>query len=131
MRYIPYGRQYIDDQDVKEVVRVLKSDWITQGPKVGEFEKAIAKYVDAKYAVAVSSGTAALHLSCIVAGLKKGDEAITSPITFLATPNSILYTGAKPVFADIDSDTVNIDPEEITQNKRRQSSVCQRLSYHT
>jgi UDP-4-amino-4,6-dideoxy-N-acetyl-beta-L-altrosamine transaminase len=113
MKNIPYGRQFIDDSDIAEVVKVLKSDWITQGPKVREFEKALARYCGAKYAVAVSSGTAALHLACLVAGLKPGDEAITSPITFMATSNSVLYTGAKPVFADIDPETANIDLLEV------------------
>ena len=113
MKHIPYGRQSIDKDDIKEVVKVLKSDWLTQGPVVQKFEEALAKYCGAKYAVAVSSGTAALHLACIVAGLKKGDEAITSPITFLATPNAVLYTGARPVFSDIDYNTVNIDTKEL------------------
>lgn len=113
MKYIPYGRQCIDEEDTREVVKVLRSDWITQGPKVQGFEEALARYCGAKYAVAVSSGTAALHIACLVSGLKKGDEAITSPITFLATPNSILYAGAKAVFADINYETVNIDPQEI------------------
>jgi len=113
MKIIPYGKQCVDNLDIAEVVKVLKSDWITQGSKVHEFEKAIARYCNAKYAVVVSSGTAALHLSCLAIGLNKGDEAITSPITFLATPNSVLYTGARPVFADIDYDTVNINPTEI------------------
>jgi len=115
MKYIPYGRQCIDTSDIKEVVRVLKSDWITQGPKVKELESALAGYCGARYAVAVSSGTAALHLACLAAGLKKGDEAITSPITFIATPNSVLYAGATAVFADIDYHTVNIDPEQISR----------------
>jgi UDP-4-amino-4,6-dideoxy-N-acetyl-beta-L-altrosamine transaminase len=113
MKIIPYGRQCIDNSDIAEVVKVLRSDWITQGPKVKEFEEALAKYCKAKYAVAVSSGTAALHLACLAAGLEKGDEAITTPITFLATANSIIYAGAKPVFADIDYETVNISPGEI------------------
>lgn len=115
MRIIPYGRHYIDKTDINQVVKVLKSDWITQGPKVKEFEEALAKYCGARYVVAVSSGTAALHLACLAAGLKRGDEAITTPITFVATCNSILYTGAKPVFADIDYDTVNIDPQKIKE----------------
>ena len=113
MKHIPYGRQFIDKDDIKEVVKVLKSDWLTQGPMVQKFEETLAVYCGVKYAVTVSSGTAALHLACLAAGLKKGDEAITSPITFLATPNAVLYTGASPVFADIDYDTINIDPEEI------------------
>jgi len=115
MKDIPYGKQFIDKNDIKEVIKVLKSDWLTQGPMVQRFEESLAKYCNAKYALVVSSGTAALHLACIAAGLEKGDEAITSPITFLATSNAVLYTGARPVFADIDYDTVNIDPEEINK----------------
>jgi len=112
MKYIPYGKQYIDDDDIKQVVRILKSDWITQGRTVDDFEKAIARYCGAKYAVAVSSGTAALHIACLAGGLSKGDEAVTTPITFLATPNAVLYAGAKPVFADVDPVFANIDPRE-------------------
>ena len=123
MKYIPYGRQFIDKDDIKEVVKVLKSDWLTQGPMVQKFEESLAEYCVAKYAVAVSSGTAALHLACLASGLKKGDEAITSPVTFLATPNAILYTGAKPVFADIDYDTININPEEIKKNITRKTKA--------
>lgn len=115
MRLIPYGRHSIHQSDMQSVVRVLKSDYITQGPHVKIFERALAKYCGATYAVAVSSGTAALHIACLAAGLKKGDEAITTPITFLATPNSILYTGATPVFADIQSLTGNIDPQDIVK----------------
>lgn len=110
---IPYGRQSIDEKDISEVIEVLRSDFITQGSKVREFERALAEYCGAEYAVAVSSGTAALHLAVLVSGLGPGDEAITTPITFLATPNSVLYTGAKPVFADVDPVTANIDPNEI------------------
>ncbi|MDD5643838.1 MAG: UDP-4-amino-4,6-dideoxy-N-acetyl-beta-L-altrosamine transaminase [bacterium] len=113
MRNIPYGRQHIDSDDIRAVIKVLKSDFITQGPAVSAFEKKLASYCNAKYAVAVSSGTAALHLACLAIGLSKGDEVVTSPITFLATANSILYSAAKPVFADIDYETVNTDPAEI------------------
>jgi len=113
MRIIPYGHQWVDKNDIKEVIKVLKSDWLTQGPKVSEFEKALCKYTGAKYAVVVSSGTAALHIACLAAEIKQGDEVITSPITFIASANSVLYCGGKPVFADIQKDTVNIDPEEI------------------
>lgn len=110
---IPYGRQHIDRKDISAVEAVMDSDFITQGPKVSEFEVDLANYCGAKYAVAVSTGTAALHLACLAAGIKSGDEVITSPVTFLATANSILYTGAKPVFADIEYNTVNISPDEI------------------
>ncbi|MBI5328827.1 MAG: UDP-4-amino-4,6-dideoxy-N-acetyl-beta-L-altrosamine transaminase [Deltaproteobacteria bacterium] len=110
---IPYGRQWIDEDDIKAVVGVLKSDWLTQGPVVNILEKALAEYCGAKYAVAVSSGTAALHLTCLAAGIKDGDEVVTSPITFVASANCLLYCGGKSVFADIDKDTYNIDPAEI------------------
>lgn len=110
---IPYGRQWVDKADIKEVVRVLKSDWVTQGPVVEQFEKAVAKYCGAKYAVAVSSGTAALYIAYRAAGIKEGDEVITTPLTFAATANMAAMLGAKPVFADIDEKTLNIDPGEI------------------
>lgn len=113
MKIIPYGHQFIDNADIKAVVDVLKSDWLTQGPKVNEFERALCANTGAKYAVAVSSGTAGLHIACLAAGIKKGDEAITSPITFVASANCILYCNAKPVFADVESDTANISPVEI------------------
>ena len=110
---LPYGHQWVDDDDIASVVEVLKSDWITQGLKVDEFERKVAEYCRAKYAVAVSSGTAALHAACMVAGISKEDEAITTPITFAATANAVVYCGGKPVFADIRDDTLNIDAEEI------------------
>ena len=110
---LPYGHQWVDDEDIAAVVGVLKGDWITQGPKIEEFETKVAEYCEAKYAVAVSSGTAALHAACAVAGISEGDEAITTPITFAATANAIVYCGGKPVFADIKEDTLNINPGEI------------------
>ena len=115
-KLLPYGHQWIDEADIAAVVEVLRSDWITQGPKVDEFEKKVAEYCGAKYAVAVSSGTAALHAACAVAGISNGDEAITTPITFVATANAVVYCGGKPVFADIREDTLNIDPAEIRKN---------------
>lgn len=111
--HIPYGRQYIDDADIQAVVDVLKSDFLTTGPAVRDFEKAVADYVGAKYAVAVANGTAALHAACFAAGIKEGDEVITTPITFAASANCVLYCGGTPVFADIQKDTYNIDPEDI------------------
>lgn len=111
--YIPYGKQSIDDDDIKAVVEVLKSDFITTGPKIEEFEKKVADYVDAKYAVAISNGTAALHAACYAAGIGEGDEVITTPITFAASANCALYCGAKPVFADIDKESYNISPADI------------------
>lgn len=112
---IYYGRQWIDDADVKAVCDTLRSDFITCGPKVLELEKNLCEYTGAKYAVAVSNGTAALHLACLAAGIGPGDEVITTPITFAASANCALYCGAKPVFADINSETYNIDPASIRE----------------
>lgn len=108
--YLSYGRQTIDEQDIQAVVEVLKSDYLTTGPYVKAFEDKIAQYVGAKYAVAVSNGTAALHMACFAAGIGAGDEVIVSPMTFVASSNAILYCGGTPVFADIDPKTYNIDP---------------------
>jgi len=110
---LPYGRQSIDESDIEAVVQVLRSDWLTTGPRVAEFEEAFAAFVDAKYAVSFSSGTAALHGAAFAAGLQAGDQAITTPLTFAATANCILYQGATPVFADVESDTLNIAPEQV------------------
>jgi perosamine synthetase len=110
---LPYGHQQIDNDDINAVIEVLRSDWITTGPKVAEFEEAFAAYVGSKYAVSFSSGTAALHGASFAAGLQPGDEAITTPMTFCATANCVLYQGAKPVFADVCPDTLNIDPDEV------------------
>jgi perosamine synthetase len=109
---LPYGRQSIGEDDIQAVVDVLHSDWLTTGPKVGEFEEAFAAWVGAKHAVSFSSGTAALHGAAFAAGLKPGDEAITTPMTFAATANCVLYQGATPVFADVCPDTLNLDPEK-------------------
>lgn len=119
---LPYGRQRIEEEDVRAIVGVLQSDWLTTGPKVREFEEEFAAWVGAKYAVAFNSGTAALHGAAFSAGLGPGDEAITSPITFAATANCVLYQGARPVFADVCPDTLNLDPvraaERITARTR-------------
>lgn len=109
-RFIPYGHQCIDDDDIKAVVDVLKSDWLTTGPAVDAFEAAISEFVGAKYAVAVSSGTAALHTAVYAAGIGAGDEVIVPPMTFAATANAVVFRGATPVFCDIDSGTLLIDP---------------------
>ncbi|HHV76122.1 MAG TPA: UDP-4-amino-4,6-dideoxy-N-acetyl-beta-L-altrosamine transaminase [Syntrophothermus lipocalidus] len=111
---IPYARQTIDEEDIKAVTEVLKGDYLTTGPKVAEFEQAFAAWVGAKYAVAVSSGTAALHLACLAAGINPGDEVIVTPMSFAASANCVLYAGARPVFADIES-TGNIDPSQVEQ----------------
>jgi UDP-4-amino-4,6-dideoxy-N-acetyl-beta-L-altrosamine transaminase len=107
---LPYGRQSIDESDIAAVVEVLRSDWLTTGPKVGEFEEAVASQVGARHAVSFSSGTAALHAAAFAAGLGPGDEAITSPLTFCATANCVLYQGATPVFADVCDDILDLDP---------------------
>jgi perosamine synthetase len=111
---LPYGRQSIDEDDIQAVVEVLKSPWLTTGPKIAEFEQAFATRVGAAEAVAFSSGTAALHGAAFAAGLKPGDEAITTPLTFAATANCVLYQGATPVFADVCSDTLNLDPGQLS-----------------
>ena len=111
--FLPYGRQSITESDIQAVVEVLRSDWLTTGPKVGEFEEAFATRVGACHAVTFSSGTAALHGAAFAAGLKPGDEAITTPLTFAATANCVLYQGATPVFADVTRDTLNLDPGQV------------------
>ncbi|MED4954398.1 UDP-4-amino-4,6-dideoxy-N-acetyl-beta-L-altrosamine transaminase [Paenibacillus macerans] len=110
---LPYGQQWLDEQDIEAVVQVLRGDFITQGPAIQAFERKVAEYVGAKYAVAFTNGTAALHGACFAAGIGQGDEVITTPITFLASSNCVLYQGGTPVFADIDMDTYNVDPAEI------------------
>lgn len=110
---ISYGRQWIDDDDIQAVSNVLKSDFLTCGPKVTEAEQVLCRYTGAKYAVAVSNGTAALHCACMAAGIGIGDEVITTPITFAASANCVLYCGARVVFADINPKTYNIDPKSI------------------
>ena len=113
MEKLYYGKQTIEDDDIKAVVDTLKSPLITCGPKVDELEKELCEYTGARYAVAVSNGTAALHCACIAAGIGPGDEVITTPMTFAASANCALYCGARPVFADINPETYNIDPDSI------------------
>ncbi|MEQ8715296.1 MAG: UDP-4-amino-4,6-dideoxy-N-acetyl-beta-L-altrosamine transaminase [Cyclobacteriaceae bacterium] len=113
MEGIPYGRQYITDEDIQSVVEVLKSDYLTQGPKIQEFEEAFAKYVGSKYAVAVTNGTAALHLCALSLEVKPGQKVITTPITFAASANCIRYCGGEIVFADIDPTTYLLDINEV------------------
>lgn len=111
--YIPYGRQAVDEDDIRAVVEVLRSDYLTTGPKIAQFEQAVADYACSRHAAAVSNGTAALHIACLAAGISAGDEVITTSVTFAASANCVLYCGAKPVFADIDARTYNIDPADI------------------
>ncbi len=120
---IPYGRQWIDEEDIEAVIEVLRSDRLTQGPKIEEFERTVAEYCGAEYAVAVSSGTAALHIAAIASGLQPGDEGVTSPNTFLASANCVAYCGALPMFADIQSDTFNIDPFDLERRITLRSKV--------
>ena len=110
---IPYGKHYIDDDDIQAVVDVLRSGFLTQGPTIAEFENAFSDYVGSKYAVAVSSCTAGLHIAAIAAGMGPGNTLITSPITFVASANAGLYAGGKVAFADIDPATINIDPSAL------------------
>lgn len=110
---IYYGRQWVDEDDIRAVDAVLRSDYITCGPKVEELEDTLCRFTGAKYAVVVNSGTSALHCACIAANVGPGDEVITTPLTFAASANCALYCGARPVFADINPETYNIDPESI------------------
>ena len=110
---IQYGRQSIDEDDIQAVIDVLRGDYLTTGPYIANFEKTVCEYTGAKYAVAISNGTAALHAACFAAGIGSGDEVITTPITFAASSNCVLYCGGTPVFADIKPDTYDIDPEDI------------------
>jgi perosamine synthetase len=112
-KLLPYGKQFVDQKDVQAVIEVLQSDWLTTGPTIMEFEKKFAEQVGAVYGVAVNSGTAGLHCAVYASDIGPGDEVITSPITFMATANCIRYQGAKVVFADVEPDTLNIDPESI------------------
>jgi len=112
-RMLPYGRHEVDEADIRAVVEVLRGDWLTNGPAVPRFEEAFAEVVGARFAVAFSSGTAALHAAAHAAGIGAGDEVITSPLTFLASANCILYCGAIPVFADVDPGTLTLDPAAV------------------
>ena len=113
MNAIPYGRQNITDDDIQEVIKTLKSDYLTQGPKINEFEIEFAKYVGSKYAVAVANGTAALHLCALALGVNTGDKVITTPITFAASANCVRYCGGEVVFGDIDPETYLLDIESV------------------
>ncbi len=124
--FIPYGRQSTDEEDVSAVCAVLRSDWLTTGPKVSEFEEAFAEYVEAKYAVAVSSGTAALHCAMYALGIGPGDEVIVPTMTFAATANCVVFQGGTPVFADVSPDTLLIDPDkaELKINDRTKAIIA-------
>jgi len=128
-RLLPYGRQSITEEDIQAVVDVLRSDWLTTGPKVEEFEEAFAAWIGAKYAVSFSSGTAALHGAAFAAGIGPGDEAVTTPLTFAATANCILYQGGTPVFADVRTDTLNIDPERVAERVTSRTKALLPVDY--
>ncbi len=112
---IPYGKQSVSEEDVRAVAEVLRSDWLTTGPKVEEFERAVCEYTGASEGVSVSSGTAALHTAVYAAGIGNGDEVIVPPMTFAATANAVLYQGGRPVFVDVDPDTLLIDVARVEQ----------------
>jgi len=128
-KLLPYGRQSLDASDIQAVVEVLQSDWLTTGPKIGEFEERFAAWVGARHAVSFSSGTAALHGAAFAAGLGPGDEAITTPMTFCATANCILYQGATPVFADVSPDTLNVDPHEVSRKATARTKAILAVDY--
>ncbi|GFM38116.1 UDP-4-amino-4,6-dideoxy-N-acetyl-beta-L-altrosamine transaminase [Desulfovibrio psychrotolerans] len=111
--FIPYGRQHITDEDIAAVTEALRSDWLTTGPRVGEFEQAVCTFTGARHGVAVCNGTAALHAAMFALGIGPGDEVIVSPMTFAATANCVLYMGGTPVFADVEPDTLLIDPQAV------------------
>ena len=125
---IPYGKQQIDSEDIKSVEEVLNSDFLTTGPKIKEFEEKICEFVGCKYAVAVNSGTSALHIACLAAGLKKGDELITSPITFAASANCALYCNAKPVFVDVNKQGL-IDEDQIEDKITKKTKIIIPVHY--
>lgn len=127
---IPYGKHHIDEDDIQAVVDVLRCGVLTQGPAVEAFEQAIAEYVGAKYALAVSSGTAALHLAALVAGVAPGRSLVTSPITFVASANAAMYAGGRVVFADIDSKTINMSPESLKVALESKPDICAVIPVH-
>ena len=120
---IPYGRHHIDEEDVQAVVDILTGGLLTQGPMVEAFESAVADYVGAKYAVAVSSCTAALHIGAVAAGVQPGSSLVTSPITFVASSNAALYAGGNALFADVDPETVNMSPDSLRQTLEAHDNV--------
>jgi UDP-4-amino-4,6-dideoxy-N-acetyl-beta-L-altrosamine transaminase len=126
---LPYGRQFIDDDDINAVVATLKSDWLTTGPKVDEFEKAISAYTGAKQAIAVNSGTSALDIAVAALELPAGSEVITTPFTFVASANCAVYNNCRPVFADIDPRTYNIDPEQVRRKITKKTKAIIYVDY--
>jgi len=129
MSYIPYGRQWIDEEDIEAVVKVLRSDWLTTGPKVAEFEELFAQKVGARYAVAVSSGTAALHCAMYALGIGPADEVIVPTMTFAATANCVVCQGGTPVFADVEGDTLLIDLADVEQKRTDRTKAVIAVDY--
>ncbi|CAM8429632.1 WecE Predicted pyridoxal phosphate-dependent enzyme apparently involved in regulation of cell wall biogenesis [Candidatus Methylopumilus universalis] len=127
---IPYGKHHIDEDDIQAVVDILRSSFLTQGPAVEAFEKAVAEYVGVKYAVAVSSGTAALHLAALAAGVGPGTSVVTSPITFVASANAARYCGGDVLFADIDPETINMSPDALQDVLLKNSNVKAIIPVH-
>jgi perosamine synthetase len=126
---IPYGRQWIDEDDIAAVCEVLRSDWLTTGPKVPQFEEALSRYVGAQYAVAASSGTAALHCAMHALGIGPGDEVIVPAMTFAASANCVVYQGGTPVFVDVASDTLLIDPKDVERKITPQTKAIIAVDY--
>ncbi len=127
---LTYGKHHVDEEDIQAVVKILKSGWLTQGPTIEKFEKAVASYVGAKYAVAVSNGTAGLHMAALAAEIKPGDQVITSPITFVASANCALYAGGSALFSDVEPGTVNICPVELNKTIEKQKHVRAIIPVH-
>lgn len=127
---IPYGKHYIDQDDINSVVDVLKNYPLTQGKKVSDFEEALAEFVGAKYAVAMSSWTAGLHMACIAAGVDDSNAVVTSPITFVASSNAALYCGAEVIFSDIDKSTINLCPEELRETVKKNQNIKAIIPVH-
>lgn len=129
-KIIPYGKHYIDEDDISAVVEVLRHKNLTQGDEVESFEMAVAKFVGAKYAVAMSSWTAGLHMANLALGIKKGDKVVTSPITFVATSNSVIYCGAEPIFSDIDIDSITLCPKKLEETIKNNPNVKVLIPVH-
>ena len=127
---LPYGKHYLDQDDIDAVVDILKNHNLTQGMAVGAFEKALAEFVGAKYAVAMSSWTSGLHMACLAANVNKDDCVITSPLTFVASANAAIYCNAKPIFADIDRETLNIHPSNIEDLLKKNNNVKAIIPVH-
>ncbi|MCA9816331.1 MAG: UDP-4-amino-4,6-dideoxy-N-acetyl-beta-L-altrosamine transaminase [Cyanobacteria bacterium HKST-UBA01] len=128
--FLPYGRQSIDEDDIKAVEEVLRSNWLTTGPEIEKFEEAVCQFTGARYAVAIANGTAALHAAYHAAGIESGDEIITTGMTFAATANAALYLGAKPVFVDIDPSTGCLDPDKVVEKISDRTKAIVAVDYY-